>query len=369
MKRGTNPNSLKNLVRGFHKGMIPWNKGKKTGLIPKSAFTSERMAGKNNPSYKHGMAGTSEYGAAQANKRRARIKHNGGYFTWEEWIELKNKQGNKCLACKRFDLKLVADHVIPLSKGGSNSIGNIQVLCLRCNAKKYTKDTDYRGLIEISIVIPCFNQVEFVSDAIESALAQTIPCEIIFVNDGSNDGSLEVAKKYPIRVIDQVNKGLPSARNTGIMWATGDFVFFLDADDILQENCIEKIIEVIKQNPEIDIVAPSLKEFGVSNQEIILMKNPVLEDFRTGNRIGYFSAVKREKLVEIGGYSSRMIWGAEDLHLWINLLTRGSKIITIPEPLVLYRTKEKSMWTETAKYKQEFLAQINKDFPQANLNF
>lgn len=222
----------------------------------------------------------------------------------------------------------------------------------------------------LSIVIPSYNQAQYLPQAIESAINQTFPLkEIIVIDDGSTDNSLEIAKQYPVKVVSQVNKGLASARNTGIMNAVNEFCFFLDADDVLQENCLEKILEVRAKNPEIDIIAPSFKCFGMANNVITLMANPKLEDFRTGNRIGYFSAIRRKRLLEVGGYSPRMIWGYEDLHLTINLLTTGSQIVTIPEPLVLYRIKANSMIHEAQKHHQELLAQINKDFPQAQLNF
>jgi glycosyltransferase involved in cell wall biosynthesis len=217
----------------------------------------------------------------------------------------------------------------------------------------------------ISIVIASYNQREYLCEAIESCLNQTVkPLEIIVVDDGSTDGSLQIARGYEpyVKVVSQVNKGLASARNTGIMWATGDFVLPLDSDDILLENCIEKIESNIKDT-NADIIAPSFKNFGLDNSEIIL-GNPTLEDFKSANRIGYCSAIKREALLAIGGYSPRMIFGAEDYHLWFNLLSRGYKLGTIPEVLWLYRVKEQSMWTETAKHKDEYMAQIINDFPE-----
>ena len=129
------------------KGRIPGNKGKPAPWaknLPQAFKKGERL-GKNNPAYKHGMAGTLEYQASLANKRRARIKKAGGCFTAEEFLELKLKYGNVCLACKK-KTKLVADHVIPLSRGGSNNIENIQPLCRKCNGKKYTKTIDFRIL-------------------------------------------------------------------------------------------------------------------------------------------------------------------------------------------------------------------------------
>lgn len=215
----------------------------------------------------------------------------------------------------------------------------------------------------ISIVIPVWNHEQYLADAIQSALDQTVECEVVVVNDGSTDKSLEVARRFPVEVIDQINKGLSSARNAGIMNATGDYIFFLDSDDIMQENCIEKIIQKIEET-NADVVAPSLKEFGFSSNEVVLMPNPTLADFRTGNRIGYCSAVRTSALKEVGGFSPRMTWGWEDYSLWVDLLKKGKTMATIPEVLVLYRTKEKSMYTESLEHKDELNAQLAKDHPE-----
>lgn len=216
----------------------------------------------------------------------------------------------------------------------------------------------------ISIIIPNYNQGQFLLEAIESALNQTYDdFEVIVVNDGSTDNSLEIVRKYPVRIIDQTNKGLASARNTGIMNSKGDYLLFLDADDILLENCLEVIARTIKETNS-EVISPSFKCFGLNNDQIILIPNPTIEDFKQGNRVGYCSAIKRETLLEVGGYNPKMVWGAEDYDLWFDLLKRGKKITTIPEILWLYRTKHSSMWTETQKHQKEFMEQIYKNHPQ-----
>ena len=216
----------------------------------------------------------------------------------------------------------------------------------------------------ISVIIPSWNQGQYLAEAIESVLAQTLkPHEIIVISDGSPDDTRYVTKSYPVKYIEQVNKGLPSARNTGILNATGDYCFFLDADDMMTENCLQRITDTIAENPDADIIAPSFKEFGVRDTNVILMANPTLEDFKTANRIGYFSAIKRDALLEIGGYSPKMTFGWEDYHLWFNLLSVGKKIVTIPEVLILYRVKEKSMINESNLHATELWTQIYKDFP------
>lgn len=214
----------------------------------------------------------------------------------------------------------------------------------------------------ISIVVPVFNQAEYLTEAIQSALDQTVKCEIIVINDGSTDKSLEVAQSFPVKIVNQINKGLASARNTGIMNATGDYILPLDADDVLLETCVEKILSVIEQT-NADIVAPSFKQFGTLNSVIILDPNPTLEMFKTANRIGYFSAIRREALLEVGGYSPKMIYGYEDYALWIDLLKRGKILKTILEPLVLYRTKQNSMIHHAIMHHDELVQQMVKDNP------
>ena len=227
--------------------------------------------------------------------------------------------------------------------------------------------------MKISIVIPTFNQAQYLTECIESVLAQTYkPHEIICVNDGSPDETRYVALQYPeIKYIETTNRGLASARNTGLMNSAPDtdFMLFLDSDDKLVPNCLQRIANIIELNPDADIIAPSFQCFGKNEGEVILMPNPQLEDFKPVdfktpmNRIGYFSAIKREALLEIGGYSPRMTFGWEDYHLWINMLSKGKKIVTIPEVLVLYRTKEESMITEANRHASELMSQILKDFP------
>jgi len=227
-------------------------------------------------------------------------------------------------------------------------------------------------MAEISIVIPSFNQSEYLEDAIESCYNQSMPaCEILVIDDGSSDDSLEVARRYefrefpgvesPVRVISQVNKGLPSARNSGIMNAKGDYIQFLDADDMLMENALARIHQEIVQT-NADIVAPSFKEFGKSERDVILA-GFTMDDLKLANRLGYFSCVRKSALLEVGGYNPKMKWGWEDWDLWFDLFKRGKTIAVIQEILVKYRVKEKSMLYEANQHAEELYAQIKKNHP------
>ena len=217
--------------------------------------------------------------------------------------------------------------------------------------------------MKVSIVIPCWNSKEWIADAIESALAQTSRCEVICVDDGSTDGSSQIIDSYKthgISVVHQVNKGLASARNTGIMVATGDYILFLDSDDILKENAVERLIEIAKTT-DADVVAPSFQEFGLNQVNVILKPFPSIEDFKKGNHIGYCSLVRRAALLEVGGYSPKMVKGYEDYHLWFDLLKRGKRFVTTPEILWMYRIRENSMISDSVKYHELLMEQIRND--------
>jgi glycosyltransferase involved in cell wall biosynthesis len=105
--------------------------------------------------------------------------------------------------------------------------------------------------VKVSIVIPCFNQAAFLAEAIESALAQTWPhVEVVVVDDGSTDDSAAVARRYPVRLVQQPNSGVSSARNAGLSASTGDAIVFLDADDRLRAGAAAHAAAVLRARPE-----------------------------------------------------------------------------------------------------------------------
>jgi 5-methylcytosine-specific restriction endonuclease McrA len=80
----------------------------------------------------------------QNHRRRVNLEVGGGHYTPQQWERLKRKYGHRCLCCREKDVALTVDHVRPVSRGGSNDIGNIQPLCFDCNNSKGTKTVDYR---------------------------------------------------------------------------------------------------------------------------------------------------------------------------------------------------------------------------------
>ncbi len=111
----------------------------------------------------------------------------------------------------------------------------------------------------VSILIPCYNSEQWLAETIESALAQTWKnIEIIIVDDGSTDNSLAIAKSFEssiVKVISQENKGASTARNIALKEAQGDFIQYLDADDLLAPDKIELQVGLLENNGDCNLVA------------------------------------------------------------------------------------------------------------------
>lgn len=121
----------------------------------------------------------------------------------------------------------------------------------RIDYKEKLKDTSL-----ISIIVPIYNAEKYLSDCIQSIQKQTYQnIEIILVNDGSTDSSLEICRKYQkgdsrIQVIDKDNSGVSHTRNIGIERAAGDYIAFIDADDWVKENYLEQLFKALKANSD-----------------------------------------------------------------------------------------------------------------------
>lgn len=194
------------------------------------------------------------------------------------------------------------------------------------------------GSEKVSIIIPCYNQANYLEDAIESALTQTIHCEVIVVNDGSTDNTSEIAKKYHVLLVEKTNGGLSSARNAGIAVAKGEYILTLDADDIITQDFIEKTIGID------DIVGTQQQEFGDSHTLWINNNlHPTFEDFKKNNQINCCSLFKKEIWEKVGGYDERLKRGLEDWHFWLKATRAGYTVTIVPEPLFFYRKHGQSM--------------------------
>ncbi len=212
----------------------------------------------------------------------------------------------------------------------------------------------------VSIVIAYYNQGDYLEEAVKSALDQTYTnIEIILVNDGSNDKySIEVLnilkKKYKDKIIfiDQKNKKLPNARNTGIKISKGEYICCLDSDDILEPEYIESVIEPLIKNKRLGFCSSWSRLFGF--QKGIRKNLPINIKTCLAENTNVASALfRKECWGKVGGYDENMIHGYEDWDFWISIAEKGYSSAVIEKPFFNYRTKKFSMITESNKWRLE----------------
>jgi glycosyltransferase involved in cell wall biosynthesis len=179
----------------------------------------------------------------------------------------------------------------------------------------------------VSLIIPCYNQAYYLSEAIESALAQSYPYfEIIVVDDGSLDNTAEVAARYPgVCCIRQDNQGLAAARNTGLRESRGEYLVFLDADDRLLPGALEAGLHCLIAHPECAFVSGHYRYIKEDGSFLIEHPQEKIEGdhyraFLRGNYVGMHATViyRRAALEQVGGFNTSLP-ACEDYDLYLRL--------------------------------------------------
>ncbi len=221
----------------------------------------------------------------------------------------------------------------------------------------------------VSIIVPCFKQAEYLSEALDSVLSQTYPnWECVIVNDGSPDNTEEIANLYlekdnRIKYVSQENKGLATARNAGIANSQGEYILPLDADDLIAPTYIEKAIERFTQHPETKLVYCKGHTFGNSNSPMNYVDYNY-DTFIWGNCIFCSAVYKRSDYNQTNGYNPNMVHGLEDWDFWLSLLKKDDVVYRIDEVLFYYRVKETSMVRELVSHHlEENLIQLCRNHP------
>ncbi len=206
----------------------------------------------------------------------------------------------------------------------------------------------------VSVVIPYFHLDRFIESAVASAAAQTHPrVEIIVVNDGSFRAAdsilVELAERYGLRLLTQVNSGLGAARNAGIVQARGKYVMFLDADNELEPTFVERCVEVLEADPRLVYATTWLRyvdERGAPWRGRTTGYQPLgnwSELVEERNVAGDAAAVFRRGVFSNGLKYSPELTSYEDWALYRELRERGMYGAVIPERLVDYRVRQRSM--------------------------
>ena len=210
----------------------------------------------------------------------------------------------------------------------------------------------------VSVIIPLYQTERYIASSLGSVLAQTFKdFEVLVIDDGSSDRGPEIARSLGdarVRVVTQVNRGLAGARNTGIRESKGNFLAFLDADDLWATTKLEEHVRLLQSDARIGLTFSASELIDDDGKSIGLVQRPKNEPFTPEhvfcrNPVGNGSApvIRREVFDDIAFYDEalqRTCWfdesyrQSEDIECWTRIVVTGKwKLALVEAPLTLYR--------------------------------
>lgn len=196
----------------------------------------------------------------------------------------------------------------------------------------------------VSVIIPAYNQAAFLDQAIQSVLDQTFTdFELIVVNDGSTDNTADVIKRFAddrLRYIYQGNRGLPSARNTGLTSANGKYICFLDSDDAYLPRKLEAQVAHLERNADLDVSYGANLEIDRDGAPTWLSwapANVTLADLVLGFPFNINDVlIKREWIERVNGFDESYRLHGEDRPFYTDLALAGATFRSVDD-FVSYR--------------------------------
>jgi hypothetical protein len=211
-----------------------------------------------------------------------------------------------------------------------------------------------RDMPRVSVVITAYNYAALVTKAIESvAASEFTDYELVIVDDASSDDSadrirdaLHWASWMTARVVTRArNEGLAQARNLGAELARGELVFILDADNVIYPHALGRLVRALDEDPDASFAYGIIEQFGIDGSTGLLSYlawDP--QRLRYGNYIDAMAMMRREALLEAGGYvSDPRLHGWEDFALWCAFASHGRRGARVPEIVARYRAAPHSM--------------------------
>lgn len=211
----------------------------------------------------------------------------------------------------------------------------------------------------ISCIIPTYNGEKYLPEAIESVLGQNYrPIEVIVADDGSTDDTAVVASRYgqEVRLVSQANAGPAAARNLGVRSATGDFVAFLDQDDVWRPEKLRRQYARFEERPELDISVAHVQRFWVS---ALAEQEKRYRDHRLAKPLpGYVTGtiLARRSVFDRSGMFNPALRYGDTMEWYLRAVDAGAVAELLPDVLLLHRMHAENLSrSEGANSRSEFL--------------
>lgn len=216
----------------------------------------------------------------------------------------------------------------------------------------------------ISIIIPAYNQADYLAKAIESVIQQTYKkWECLIIDDGSKDHTFRIVKKFKdprIWYIRQENQGLSAARNTGIRLAQGKYLTFLDADDMFLPDKLVILADMMEQKPNLALVAGGTRLIDQDGKPILRpFRSQIpsnLVDFLFGNPLHVGSVLLNKEWQQKIGFFDVKLKSYEDWDYWLRIARAGGQMVSTTKEVSLYRFHTQQM---TRNHQQMTQASFN----------
>ena len=231
----------------------------------------------------------------------------------------------------------------------------------------------------VSVIMPAFNSARYIQESIDSVLAQDYPNnELIVIDDGSTDSTVELVSDYGnrVRLITQQNQGAAVARNAGLKAARGDYIAFIDSDDVWLPGKLTTQIRHLQHHPDVGIVYarwhkwkpdnsgefPPPATFNVSGADTHDSDPGITQDgsgwlytrLLFTSKLHTITVVARRSVVEVVGDFDTTLKRGQDYDYWIRA-SRETRIHQLDQPLALYRLHDDGCMTKYPNVNYEFL--------------
>ena len=217
---------------------------------------------------------------------------------------------------------------------------------------------------QISVVIPCYNDGQYLQETIQKLKQQTVaPLEIIIVNDGSTDqNTLDVLGTFDhddlVTVLHKENGRMSAARNYGVAQAKGNVIVALDADDYFDNDFFEQGLAILKKEHQVAVVTSYIRFFG-NKTGTSKPRGGNAFNFLFSNQCPACAMVRKEVWDQVGGYDEQMKLGYEDWEFYIRITQLGFEVHVIPEFLLHYRqTKKSTLHNDTEPNRKQIIDYI-----------